>query len=93
MNPILPHKETSQMRGDPRCDITARPRQNVILPYENLDTLPSTMVLNTPVFFTNHPLRRSYMDHIKLVIYGLIVTAVVFGIVGMITKMLGIQQY
>lgn len=33
------------------------------------------------------------MDHIKLVIYGLIVTAVVFGIVGMITKMLGIQQY
>ncbi len=33
------------------------------------------------------------MDHIKLVIYGLIVTGVVFGIVAMITNMLGIQQY
>lgn len=33
------------------------------------------------------------MDHIKLVIYGLIVTGVVFGIVAVITNMLGIQQY
>lgn len=33
------------------------------------------------------------MDHIKLVIYGLIVAGVVVGIVAMITNMLGIQQY
>jgi hypothetical protein len=33
------------------------------------------------------------MDHIKLVIYGVIVTGVVIGIVAMITSMVGIQQY
>lgn len=33
------------------------------------------------------------MDHIKLVIYGIIVMGVVFGITAMITSMLGIQQY
>lgn len=33
------------------------------------------------------------MDHLKLVIYGVIVTGVVIGIVAMITSMVGIQQY
>jgi hypothetical protein len=33
------------------------------------------------------------MDHIKMVIVGLIVTGVVFGIVGLIMNVLGIQQY
>jgi hypothetical protein len=31
------------------------------------------------------------MDHIKLVIYGLIVTGVVFGVVALITDLLGIS--
>jgi len=33
------------------------------------------------------------MDHIKLVIIGLIVTGVVFGVVGLIMNVMGIQQY
>ncbi len=33
------------------------------------------------------------MDHIKLVIIGLVVTGVVFGVVGLIMNVLGIQQY
>ena len=33
------------------------------------------------------------MDHIKMVVIGLIVTGVVFGVVGLIMNVLGIQQY
>ena len=33
------------------------------------------------------------MDHIKLVIIGLVVTGAVFGFVGLIMNVLGIQQY
>ena len=33
------------------------------------------------------------MDHLKMVVIGLIVTGVVFGIVGLIMNVLGIQQY
>jgi len=33
------------------------------------------------------------MDHIKMVVIGLIVTGVVFGIVGLIMNVMGIQQY
>jgi len=33
------------------------------------------------------------MDHLKMVLVGLIVTGVVFGIVGLIMNVLGIQQY
>jgi len=33
------------------------------------------------------------MDHLKMVVVGLIVTGVVFGIVGLIMNVMGIQQY
>ncbi len=33
------------------------------------------------------------MDHLKMVVIGLIVTGVVFGVVGLIMNVLGIQQY
>jgi len=33
------------------------------------------------------------MDHIKLVVIGLVVTAAVFGLVGLIMNVMGIQQY
>jgi hypothetical protein len=33
------------------------------------------------------------MDHIKLIVYGLIGTGIVFAVVALITKMLGIQKY